>query len=237
MMAESRPVFLLRQFTPMLMLAAILLALEATRFDAIVTGWFYDAAAGGFPLRYNGFLEVVAHQWTKMLVVVTACAVIAMLVLSYVIHELARRRRVLLFLALSLTLAPLIIALMKAASARHCPWSLIDYGGFAPHLTLFDLAPAAFASGHCFPAGHASTGFCLLAFYFAGRAIGNEALARSGLIVGIAAGLILGLGRIAQGAHFASHVLWTGLVCWSVIAILFSLTLLRPAKSALVLPA
>jgi membrane-associated PAP2 superfamily phosphatase len=236
-MTESRSVFLLRQLTPTLLLAMILLALEATRFDITISGWFYDAAEGGFPLRYNAFLEVVAHQWTKGLVVVIACAIIAMLVMSFVIRELAPQRMLLLFLALSLTLAPLTVALLKGASARHCPWSLIEYGGFAPHLTLFDLAPAGFAAGHCFPAGHASTGFCLLAFHFAGRAIGNDTVARLGLAAGIAAGLVLGLSRIAQGAHFASHVLWTGLICWTVIAVLFSLTLLRREKPALASPA
>ncbi len=232
-MTESRPALLFRHLEPMLPLAMILLALETTRLDAVLSGWFYDAASGGFPLRYNTFLEVVAHQWAKGLVVVIACAVIAMLLMSYVIRELAPQRRLLLFLSLSLTLAPLTVALLKAASVRHCPWSLLEYGGFAPHLTLFDLAPADLVSGHCFPAGHASTGFCLLAFHFAGRALGNETLARLGLAVGIAAGLALGLGRIAQGAHFASHVLWSGLVCWTVIAVLFSLTLLGQEKSAL----
>ncbi len=232
-MTESRPALLFRHLGPMLPLAMILLALETTRLDAVLSGWFYDAASGGFPLRYNTFLEVVAHQWAKGLVVVIACAVIAMLLMSYVIRELAPQRRLLLFLSLSLTLAPLTVALLKAASVRHCPWSLLEYGGFAPHLTLFDLAPADLVSGHCFPAGHASTGFCLLAFHFAGRALGNETLARLGLAVGIAAGLALGLGRIAQGAHFASHVLWSGLVCWTVIAVLFSLTLLGQEKSAL----
>jgi membrane-associated PAP2 superfamily phosphatase len=236
-MTESRSAFLFRNLGPMLPLAIFLLALETTRFDALVSGWFYDAASGGFPLRYNSFLEVVAHQWAKGLVVVIVCAIIAMLLISYVTRELASQRGLLLFLALSLTLAPLTVALLKTASARHCPWSLLEYGGFAPHLTLFEFAPAGLAPGHCFPAGHASTGFCLLAFHFAGRALGIDILARLGLAVGIAAGIALGLGRIAQGAHFASHVLWSGLVSWSVIAILFSVTLLRHERPALASPA
>jgi len=236
MMAKDRRTFLLRYLGPMLPLALFLLALEKTPFDTVITSWFYDAASGAFPLRYNAFLEVVGHQWTKGLVVVGACAIIAMLLLSFVIVELAPQRRLLLFLSLSLTLAPLSVALMKTASVRHCPWSLADYGGFAPHLTLFDLAPLDVAAGHCFPAGHASTGFCLLAFYFAGRAIGNATLARLGLAVGITAGVALGLGRIAQGAHFASHVLWSGLVCWTVIVMLFA-RIMVPTHVAVAMPA
>jgi membrane-associated PAP2 superfamily phosphatase len=40
---------------------------------------------------------------------------------------------------------------------------------------------------------------------------------------GIAAGLLLGIGRIARGAHFLSHVLWSGLVCWLVMVCLYGM--------------
>jgi len=42
--------------------------------------------------------------------------------------------------------------------------------------------------------------------------------------------LTLGGGRIAQGAHFLSHVLWSGVVCWLVMVLLYAL-LLRPGAS------
>ena len=236
MSTVDRRAFLLHHLGLALALALALLVLETTSLDTGVTGWFYDTAAGVFPLRYNAFLEIVGHQWTKGLVAAIASIIFAMLLLTLVIEELRPQRRLLLFISLSLTLAPLAVALLKAASVRHCPWSLIEYGGFAPHLTLFDLAPAGIAAGHCFPAGHASTGFSLLAFHFAGRAMGNATLARLGLAVGIAAGIALGLGRIAQGAHFASHVLWSGLVCWTTIVTLFTLIMV-PAQVTTALPA
>ncbi|MNC86134.1 hypothetical protein D3C83_17710 [compost metagenome] len=64
-----------------------------------------------------------------------------------------------------------------------------------------------------------------MAFYFAARAWHKPRLAGIALIGGIVAGLALGLGRIAQGAHFFSHVLWSGLVCWLVIIALHSFIL------------
>jgi membrane-associated PAP2 superfamily phosphatase len=221
----TRRHFLLLHLAPVLPLAALLLALERTAIDDTITGWFFDRSAGAFPLRYNAFFEVIAHQYMKELVIVVACCVIAVFLLSFVLPELKPRRRLLLFLSLSLTLAPLAVVLLKATSVRHCPWNLLEYGGFAPHLTLFDAVPAGLTPGHCFPAGHASAGFCLMAFYFAARALHKPRLARIALIGGIVAGLGLGLGRIAQGAHFFSHVLWSGLVCWLVIIVLHSLIL------------
>jgi membrane-associated PAP2 superfamily phosphatase len=113
------------------------------------------------------------------------------------------------------------VVLLKAFSARQCPWNLQEYGGFAPHFALFDAVPHGAAPGHCFPSGHASTGFCLLAFYFAGLALDNRRLARVGLWGSLAAGMILGMGRVAQGAHFFSHNLWSALVCWLVILALY----------------
>lgn len=212
---------LLRHLAFVLPVVALLLALETTAIDAAISGWFFDPVAGVFPLRYDSFLEVFAHQWMKQLVIVVACCVIAMCLLSFVLPELKPQRRLLLFLSLSLTLAPLAVVLLKAASARHCPWDLLDYGGFAPHLTLFDAAPPGLTPGHCFPAGHASTGFCLMAFYFACRATGRPRLARIALAAGVIGGFALGLGRVAQGAHFVSHVLWSGLTCWVVIVALY----------------
>jgi membrane-associated PAP2 superfamily phosphatase len=218
-MATSRH-FVLRHLVPVLPFAALLLLLEKSTIDDTLSSWFFDRVAGVFPLRYNSFLEVFAHQYMKQLVIVVACCVIAMYLLSFVLAELKPQRRLLLFLSLSLTLAPLAVVLLKATSVRHCPWNLLEYGGFAPHLTLFDALPAGLTAGHCFPAGHASAGFSLMAFYFAADAFDNRRWARIGLVGGMAAGLALGLGRVAQGAHFLSHVLWSGLVCWLVIAAL-----------------
>jgi membrane-associated PAP2 superfamily phosphatase len=227
---ETRARLCLRHLLSAMVIALALVALEATSLDATVSGWFYDPASGAFPLRYNAVLETVSHQWAKQLVIFIAGCAIALFLLSFVLPELGPLRRPLLFLALAMTLAPLAVALLKAASARHCPWSLLQYGGFAPHLGLFDAAPAGFEAGKCFPAGHASTGFCLMAFHFFGRALRLPRLERWGLHGGMIAGFALGLGRVAQGAHFLSHVLWAGVVCWTVIVILHAVV--RPERLA-----
>src|SRR5262245_37218559 len=169
--------FLLLHLGPALAVAVLLLLMERSGIDSTVSSWFFDPAAGAFPLRYNSVLEIVGHQWTKQLVLVMACSVIGTYLLSFLLRELKPQRQLLLFLSLALTLAPLAVVLLKAISFRHCPWSLLEYSGFAPHLSLFESAPPGLVPGHCFPSGHASTGFCLLAFYFAGLALGNRRLA------------------------------------------------------------
>ena len=199
------------------MVAALLLALEPTGVDSAVSSWFFDAASHAFPLRHNGLLERVGHQWARELVVVVACSGVAAFLLSFALPSLRPVRRLLLFLTLALTLAPLAVTLLKASSMRHCPWNLQEFGGFAPHLSLFEAVPPGLPPGHCFPSGHASAGFALFAFYFAGLYLGRWRLMHAGLWGSIAAGMAFGMVRVAQGAHFLSHDLWSALVCWLVI--------------------
>jgi len=213
----SRSRFLLWHLCPALLAAATLLVLDATSVDSAVSGWFFDSARRIFPLRYDVAFEVVTHQWAKYVVVLTACAVIASWLMSFALPPLRPLRRVLLFLGLALTLAPATVTLLKSMNARNCPYDLAEYGGHAPRLRLLEPAPPGTTAGHCFPGGHASAGYCLFAFYFAGRALGSRRLMRAGFWGGLAAGSLLGLARIAQGAHFLSHNLWSAVVCWLAI--------------------
>lgn len=216
---------------PLAVSLPLLLALEATGLDHVISNGFFDSATGRFPMRYNATFEIVTHQWAKYVVVLIACAMIAAWVLSFVLPALKERRRVLLFLSLALTLAPATVSVFKALSPRSCPYDLVEYGGSAPYLGLFEAAPPGRLPGRCFPSGHASAGFCLLAFYFAGRAAGSRRLMRAGLWTGFGAGMAFGLARVSQGAHFLSHNLWSALVCWLVILALY-LLIFGPPRSA-----
>ena len=193
-----------------------MLALDATDVDRIVENRFYDPATANFPLRHDPFLEVVLHYWTKYVVASIASLAFAGFLLSFVSAVLRQHRRLLLYVGLSIALSTAAVTLLKLVSGKHSPWDLIDYGGLIPYAKLLERA-AVTKPGHCFPAGHASTGFSLLVFYFVGCVRGNPVLARSGLALGLLAGLVLGFGRMLQGAHFLTHVLWSGIVCWLVI--------------------
>jgi len=60
-----------------------------------------------------------------------------------------------------------------------------------------------------------------MAFHFVGRTRRQPLLAWAGLATGLGGGSVLGLGRMLQGAHFLTHTLWAGLVCWVVILTLY----------------
>jgi membrane-associated PAP2 superfamily phosphatase len=213
----ARSDFLLRHLGPALLVLIVLLALDRTGVDSAVSRWFFDPVARTFPLRHNASLEVFGHQAPKLVVALAGSCVIALLLVTFALPELRPQRRLLVFLSLSLALAPLAVVLLKAGSVRHCPWSLQEFGGYAPRLSLLDALPPGVEPGRCFPSGHAAAGFCLVAFYFAGLSLGRPRAACAGFWSAVAAGMGLGMVRVVQGAHFISHNFWAALVCWLVI--------------------
>ncbi len=119
----------------------------------------------------------------------------------------------------------------------HCPWSLQQYGGvehFSP--LLGPRAEPVEKPGNCWPGGHAAAGFALFALFFALRN-SHPRSARAALIAALTLGSLFSLVRIAQGAHFLSHNLWTALLCWLICLGLYDAMLYRPQRAALPLPA
>lgn len=223
--AVARP-FLLRWLLIPLVLAGATLGLsEGSDIDRALTRLVFDPVSAGFPLRTSFLLDVVMHHWAKYAVVTIGSLVAGCYALSFLLPALRRTRRILLYLVLALTLAPLSVTLAKAANNRHCPWDVEEFGGLVPYTGLFGPLAPGIEPGHCFPAGHAATGFALMAFYFAAYALGRRRAARLALSFAIAAGLVLGAGRVLQGAHFASHVIWSGILCWTVMVALYALLL------------
>ena len=66
----------------------------------------------------------------------------------------------------------------------------------------------------CFPAGHASGGFALMALYFLFKSKRNR---RYGLVSGIVTGWIMGSYKMFIGDHFLSHTLVTMISAWLII--------------------
>lgn len=70
---------------------------------------------------------------------------------------------------------------------------------------------AARLSGHSFPSGHATLGFMFMAPFFVWRHA-RPLWARFALISGLLAGLVVGLARMALGAHYLTDILWAGII-------------------------
>jgi membrane-associated PAP2 superfamily phosphatase len=207
------------------LLVPALLALAATLtrlagIDRSVADFFFDPVRGGFPARDWPLLELIGHRIAKSAAWAVWLALLAAAIASLRISRLAPYRAVLWTTVLAMAAGPLIVVALKGINAHPCPWDLKQYGGYA------DAADAWFVSaaqaGRCFPSGHAAGGFSLLALYFAGYALCDRRLRRTGLALGLGAGFAFGAVRVAQGAHFVSHNLWSAAVVWCAAALVFA---------------
>jgi membrane-associated PAP2 superfamily phosphatase len=196
--------------------ALALLLIQSFDLDWRISRFFFDSTQGNFGLRDDWFLEQVAHVAARNAVVLFGLATLAVAVASFRIGTLVRYRRLLWFVFLAMLLASSAVSGLKAVTGMHCPYDLQIFGGQLPYVGLLELRPAGMAPGKCWPGGHASAGFCLFGLYFAARALNRRRLAASLLAGVLVFGFALGAARVAQGAHFVSHNLWSALICWLV---------------------
>lgn len=171
---------------------------------AISNDWF-DPASGRFPWQNNYWLDLINHRLLKQLVI--AGAVPALLWGIY------RRSPRLIVSMLLIGIGPLVVGILKATSAHSCPWDLIEYGGKAMSYPLFGTVPAMPGPGRCFPGGHASSGFAVMALFFLFYPQ-RPRLAYWCWFGGVALGMLMGFGQVMRGAHFLTHNLWAGWWVW-----------------------
>lgn len=214
---------------PLLLVA--LFAVWGERFDLYVSDALFDPARRSFSYgqRWHTLLEPVMHDAGKLPLTLTTLAVIAAWCGSWLHPPLRRHRRTLGYLLLSAALGAGAVGEIKVRTNKHCPRELSRYGGALPYVPLLARAPAGNPPGRCWPGGHSTSGFGFLGFYFALRGHHRRA-ARLALAGALAAGTLLGTGRVLQGMHFMSHTLWAGVWCWTVALVLY--LLVRPAWPA-----
>ena len=119
-------------------------------------------------------------------------------------------------------LSLLLMLLLKHFSGVACPWSTPEFSQktaqiIAPFSWLWtDVAP----QGRCWPAGHASTGFCLFGLFFAARRL-KKAWAGWVFVAVLVFGSLCAFGRMLQGAHFLSHSVASLLLEFTVAGLIF----------------
>ncbi|WP_410500110.1 phosphatase PAP2 family protein [Chitinibacter sp. S2-10] len=233
-MNRASPAFYLSHLLLPLGFAAFLLWFYPLNWDLALISPYYDTAQQLFPLKNNFFLEAVMHSALKSALWFIPLALVALLFWSHISPELIAHRRRMIWLLLGLLLSALVVQLLKRNSIHACPWDLSLFGGSAPLLPLFGDLPDGVNPGHCFPGGHASGGFALLAFYFAFRD-DQRRWAIRGLLLASTLGFAMGWSQMMRGAHFLSHNLWTFWWVWMVLTMLYMVwpPIPRPMESKL----
>lgn len=198
----------------LLCLAMLLLFLLWPQLDLLVAGLFYLPESGFYldrqPLVY-GIYKLFAN--IHFLVFFGLLAYWLVQRLKGKGHQLDARRKA-LFLLLVLAIGPGLVVneVFKSYSERARPRDVAEFGGdkiFTPLLEFRDQC-----SNNCsFVSGHAGMGFFFISLAWVFRQ-------RRWLLLGIAIGAIVGGGRIIQGAHFFSDVIFAfWVVYWCTLLI------------------
>ena len=200
-----------------------------SRLDVAVAGWFYR---GGFALSDERAFRFVFHlvYW-----VTDALAVLlpsALLVILWRKRPLCGIDRIgAIFLIVSLAVGPGLIvnSVLKDHWGRARPSQIVEFGGSK------QFTPALEPGGQCdrncsFPAGHPAIGF-----YFVSFALLIPAARPRRRVFGaaISGGALIGLVRMAQGAHFLSDVVFSGLIVIASSWLLYQLMVRRGGMAAL----
>jgi lipid A 4'-phosphatase len=195
--------------------------------DLWSSGWFYRS---GFYLAHESVLRAIY----RLVYYVTDAISIALPLILIV--ALWRKRKIFgldwraaFYLVVALAVGPGLVVntVLKDHWGRARPNQVQEFGGtkqFTPALE-----PSAQCDRNCsFPAGHPSIGFYFVSFAF----LFSAARARRTVVAGaILAGAVIGLVRMAQGGHFLSDVVFSGLIMFGVSWVLHDLIVVRGARS------
>lgn len=211
---------------PLAAAVTLLTLLEHTSVDLWLADRWFALEGGTWAWRDHWLAYDVIHHHGKQLVIAFGLVVLAMIVFGFFHTRFRKWRLPLIYLLTGMALPAAAIARFKRLSPVPCPWDLARYGGESEYVRTFEHTFGFTDVGHCFPSGHASGGFALLALYFATYLYARRPALL--LLPGLLVGSVFALGQQARGAHFLSHDLWSLSLCWFAALGLF--LLFRPGR-------
>ena len=203
-----------RRFWPgWLMLAScVLLFLAWPDLDLLVTRYFFDPLNQEFPANALPWVKwvyddtPVINQWLGLLMLV---ALMLYLVRPGLFSLSVRRSMISWLLTVCLGLGLVIDWGLKDHFGRPHPYQTHVFTGDQDFVPAFYYRPLC--ELNCsFVSGHAAGGFVWMAWGMWGARRRRQ----TWLLVGIAAGGVIGAARIMQGGHFLSDVVFSGWVIW-----------------------
>lgn len=202
-------------------LVMALLFIELTPLDRMVQNAFYDGNVNSWLWNKNEPVgRLFFYDGPKRVLIAFALGLIAALGWSYYSGKYRHLRSGIRVAVLSIILVPLIVASLKAVTNVACPKDLLLYGGNIPFVDVFQQYPLGerpTSLQRCFPAGHASGFFALMALSYCFVSRRSKVL-----IIGLAVsiGWTVGVYKMMIGDHFLSHTVISMVISWNVMCVL-----------------
>lgn len=202
-------------------LTTALLVFELTPLDTLVQNFFFDKNANLWIWNKSEPIgRLFFYDGPKRLLIVFELGLAAALGWSYYSGQYSHLRSGIRVATLSIIFVPLIVASLKAVTNVACPKDILLYGGSLPLVDVFQHYPLGERPGtmqRCFPAGHASGFFALMALSYCFASPRSKAIT-VGLAVSI--GWAVGIYKMMIGDHFLSHTVISMLIAWMVMCLI-----------------
>ena len=160
------------------------------------------------------------YNYGNIPAILLSAAGLVILVLGFFRKKLFPYRKISLFLVIFMILGPglLINTVFKEHWGRPRPADIVNFGGTETFHQIWEKGQPK--QGKSFPSGHASVGFFMFSpFFFLRNTSRRSAFLFLGL--GIFYGTLMGAGRMIQGGHFLTDVLWSGVFTYLTGLILY----------------
>lgn len=193
--------------TPIAVLLVLTVLFRIFPWDLQLQSAFYQIENGWWFLEEH-FLIILLDKYGYIPALIMSLLSAFVLIAGFRRFRFEKFRKIALLFLLTLAIGPglFVHGVFKEHWGRPRPHDIVEFGGTFAHK---EVLQSSSGRGKSFPSGHASLGFILLVPYFFLRKA-NRKIALSFLALGLCYGTLRGLGRMAQGAHFASDVLWSG---------------------------
>lgn len=184
--------------------------------DLSIATLFYDPHPS-----VNHFISNSTLDWIYTYALIPgqllATGAVLVFLLSYLISSWKKWRSPSLVLILTLAIGAGFVShvLLKDHWGRPRPKQVDHFGGAQPFRPYYK--PNFFHQpepSKSFVCGHCTMGFYFFALALVGKRLKSPLLYWGSFIFALGLGTLLGIGRMMQGGHFLSDVLWAGVIMW-----------------------
>lgn len=204
-----------------ILLIVVITLFQFTQLDISIQNYFYNFDTKSWLIDKNEpILKFFLYDGLKALLILFAVSLLFSLIFLRKRRFVQEYKKGLIIVLLSAILVPSIIGTLKATTNTPCPCNIVDFGGDYPDIKVFDSYPKDFVQtkkAKCWPGGHASGGFALLALFFLFKTQRNKKRAIIGALI---IGWTMGTYKMLLGDHFLSHTIITMLIAWIIILII-----------------
>ncbi len=207
--------------------AAIAILFRATSLDIDLQAQAFDRTTSGWPYAQR-FPWKQLHDYGTVPGLLLTLASIAILAAGFLSPRHARWRFPALYLVTLTALGPGVITNLfgKILAGRPRPEEIVQFGGSLQFLHPFEFGTPG--KGFSFLCGHCSMGYLFVAFFFLMRGPTRWIA----LVASSVYGLLLGITRVVDGAHFPSDVTLAGAVTFTLAAAASPLARMQVSREA-----